>query len=346
MAPCGPARIAGAGDHRSRRPVRGGPGLEGGTGDGDRCCPRCGPAPARPSSASSSPSRAPMTSCAWRAAACCRGTCSAASGRVVAGPAAGSASARSPAITVLLVRDVDGYTALSQAGRAAATSPARSSSRNLTGALIETALDAARGHLFRAVPAAGTAQVPRLLLAFSCWRALSPRWMWPGAGHGISVTGDSPSSWTHHLQPDDDWLVAQLAELADEAGLPTAVTNEVTTPIPTAIGSRTCSSASAMAPRSKRRASCCCRTRSTGSSPAASWRASARDCPMFAVAAPGRRVWRAAPPSARPAGWSSASSAIGFRDSACRRGRPRSHTSTSLHTAAYCAVTSRLPSAR
>ena len=65
-----------------------------------------------------------------------------------------------------------------------------------------------------------------------------------------------------------------------------------------------------------------------------------------AAVAPGRRAWRAARPSARPAGWSSASSAIGFRGSPCRRGRPRSHTSTSLPTRAYCAVTARLPSAR
>ena len=30
----------------------------------------------------------------------------------------------------------------------------------------------------------------------------------------------------HHLLPDDDWLVAELARLADEAGLPTVVTND------------------------------------------------------------------------------------------------------------------------
>jgi DNA polymerase III alpha subunit len=31
----------------------------------------------------------------------------------------------------------------------------------------------------------------------------------------------------HHLLPDDDWLVAELARLADELGLPTIVTNDV-----------------------------------------------------------------------------------------------------------------------
>ena len=37
------------------------------------------------------------------------------------------------------------------------------------------------------------------------------------------------SGWSssHHLEPDDDWLVAQLAELAEAAGLPTVVTNQV-----------------------------------------------------------------------------------------------------------------------
>ncbi|MGH2488045.1 MAG: hypothetical protein ACRDFR_00300, partial [Candidatus Limnocylindria bacterium] len=32
---------------------------------------------------------------------------------------------------------------------------------------------------------------------------------------------------SHHLLPDDDWLVSELAAMADEAGLPTVVTNEV-----------------------------------------------------------------------------------------------------------------------
>jgi len=32
---------------------------------------------------------------------------------------------------------------------------------------------------------------------------------------------------SHHLEPDDDWLTAQLAELAEAAGLPTVVTNQV-----------------------------------------------------------------------------------------------------------------------
>ncbi len=32
---------------------------------------------------------------------------------------------------------------------------------------------------------------------------------------------------SHHLLPDDDWLVSELASLADETGLPTVVTNEV-----------------------------------------------------------------------------------------------------------------------
>jgi DNA polymerase III alpha subunit len=39
--------------------------------------------------------------------------------------------------------------------------------------------------------------------------------------------GDFAVELSHHLGPDDDWLVAALAELADEIGLPTVVTNEV-----------------------------------------------------------------------------------------------------------------------
>ena len=41
----------------------------------------------------------------------------------------------------------------------------------------------------------------------------------PPGGFGVELS--------HHLQPDDDWLVAQLTELAQAAGLPTVVTNEV-----------------------------------------------------------------------------------------------------------------------
>ncbi len=39
--------------------------------------------------------------------------------------------------------------------------------------------------------------------------------------------GDFAIEMSHHLEPDDDWLVAELASLADSTGLPTIVTNEV-----------------------------------------------------------------------------------------------------------------------
>ena len=51
-----------------------------------------------------------------------------------------------------------------------------------------------------------------------------------GAGAGA---GDSPATagffieLSHHLLPDDDWLVAEHAALADELGLPVVVTNDV-----------------------------------------------------------------------------------------------------------------------
>jgi error-prone DNA polymerase len=52
-------------------------------------------------------------------------------------------------------------------------------------------------------------------------------------GGGGADRGDSPASagffieLGHHLLPDDDWIVAELAALADELGLPTVVTNDV-----------------------------------------------------------------------------------------------------------------------
>src|SRR5262245_11928332 len=53
-----------------------------------------------------------------------------------------------------------------------------------------------------------------------------------GAG-GALGRGDAPASagffieLSHHLQPDDDWLVAEQAALAEELGLPVVVTNDV-----------------------------------------------------------------------------------------------------------------------
>ena len=122
---------------------------------------------------------------------------------------------------VLLARDVDGYTALSRLvsrGHLAGEKQFPVFERSL----VEAALDDARGHLF-GLSGCRNGQVPRLLLAGERSAALDAARRW--AGH--FGDGDFAVELSHHLQPDDDWLIAQLAELADEAGLPTVVTNEV-----------------------------------------------------------------------------------------------------------------------
>ncbi|MGH2380534.1 MAG: DNA polymerase III subunit alpha, partial [Candidatus Limnocylindria bacterium] len=122
---------------------------------------------------------------------------------------------------VLLARDVDGYTALSRLasrGHLAGEKQFPVFDRGL----VETALDEARGHLF-GLSGCRNGQLPRLLLAGERERACVAARDW--AEH--FGDGDFAVELSHHLQPDDDWLVAQLAELADETGLPTVVTNEV-----------------------------------------------------------------------------------------------------------------------
>ncbi|HET7686826.1 MAG TPA: PHP domain-containing protein, partial [Candidatus Limnocylindria bacterium] len=122
---------------------------------------------------------------------------------------------------VLLARDAAGYAALSRLA----------SRGHLAGEkqfpvfdrpLVEAALDDARGHLV-ALTGCRNGEVPRHLLAGdpAAARAAAERW----ARH--LPDGDLLVELSHHLAPDDDWLVAQLAELAHRAGLPTVVTNEV-----------------------------------------------------------------------------------------------------------------------
>ncbi len=122
---------------------------------------------------------------------------------------------------VLLAADSDGYTALSrlasrghQAGEK--QFPIFESS------LVEAALDEAWGHLF-GLSGCRNGEVPHRLLAGDDDAALAAAQRW--AGH--FPEGSFGVELSHHLQPDDDWLVAQLAELAQRAGLPTVVTNEV-----------------------------------------------------------------------------------------------------------------------
>jgi error-prone DNA polymerase len=87
---------------------------------------------------------------------------------------------------------------------------------------LEAALDEARGHLV-GLSGCRNGEVPRRLLAGerAAARSAAERW----AYH--FPDGDFCVELSHHLLPDDDWLVAELASLADEAGLPTVVTNEV-----------------------------------------------------------------------------------------------------------------------
>ncbi|HEU4863389.1 MAG TPA: PHP domain-containing protein [Candidatus Limnocylindria bacterium] len=122
---------------------------------------------------------------------------------------------------VLLARDVDGYTALSRlASRGHLAGEKQFPVFERT--TVEAALDDARGHLF-GLTGCRNGEVPRRLLAGERDGALAAARAW--ASH--FAEGDFHVELGHHLQPDDDWLVAQLAVLAEEIGLPTVVTNEV-----------------------------------------------------------------------------------------------------------------------
>jgi len=122
---------------------------------------------------------------------------------------------------VLLARDVHGYTALSHLasrGHLAGEKQFPVFERSL----VTTALDEARGHLV-GLTGCRNGFVPRLLLAGERTAALIAARTW--AQH--FADGDFAVELSHHLGPDDDWLVAELASLAEDAGLPTVVTNEV-----------------------------------------------------------------------------------------------------------------------
>jgi len=122
---------------------------------------------------------------------------------------------------VLLARDVDGYTALSRLashGHLAGEKQFPVFERSL----VAAALDEARGHLV-GLSGCRNGLVPRLLLAGEREAALHAARTW--ARH--FADDDFVIELSHHLGPDDDWLVAELAWLAERAGLPTVVTNEV-----------------------------------------------------------------------------------------------------------------------
>jgi error-prone DNA polymerase len=122
---------------------------------------------------------------------------------------------------VLLARDPAGYSTLSRlvsAGHLAG----EKAFPVFEPAAVEAALDEARGHLI-GLSGCRNGEIPRRLLGGerAMARMAAERW----AGH--FPDGDFCVELSHHLLPDDDWLVAELAEVADEAGLPTVVTNEV-----------------------------------------------------------------------------------------------------------------------
>ena len=122
---------------------------------------------------------------------------------------------------VLIARDADGYSALSRLA----------SRGHLAGekqfpvfeaSLVEAGLEEGRGHLI-GLTGCRNGEVPRRLLGGDRATALAAAQRW--ASH--FPDGDFAIELSHHLQPDDDWLVAELAALANQAGLPTVVSNEV-----------------------------------------------------------------------------------------------------------------------
>jgi len=122
---------------------------------------------------------------------------------------------------VLLARDPDGYAALSRlvsAGHLAG----EKAFPVFEAAQLEAALDEARGHLV-GLSGCRNGEIPRRLLAGegAAARMAAERWA------RCFPDGDFCVELSHHLLPDDDWLVSELASLADETGLPTVVTNEV-----------------------------------------------------------------------------------------------------------------------
>jgi DNA polymerase III alpha subunit len=122
---------------------------------------------------------------------------------------------------VLLARDAAGYTALSRLtsrGHLAGEKQFPIFARQL----VEAGLDEGRGHLI-GLSGCRNGEVPRHLLAGEQDAACEAAQRW--ASH--FPEGDFGVELSHHLEPDDDWLVAQLAELAETAGLPTVVTNQV-----------------------------------------------------------------------------------------------------------------------
>src|SRR6188472_2818603 len=114
---------------------------------------------------------------------------------------------------ILLARDGTGYAALSRLA----------SRGHLAGekqfpvferALVEAALDEARGHLV-GLSGCRNGEIPRLLLAGEHDAARDAARAWAARFDG----SDFAIELGHHLGPDDDWLLAQLVDLAEELSL-------------------------------------------------------------------------------------------------------------------------------
>ena len=122
---------------------------------------------------------------------------------------------------VLLARDAAGYTALSRLASRGHLAGEKQYPI-FTRELVEAGLDEGRGHLI-GLSGCRNGEVPRQLLAGETAAAREAAQRWAQR----FPDGDFAVELSHHLEPDDDWLIAQLAGLAHDAGLPTVVTNVV-----------------------------------------------------------------------------------------------------------------------
>ena len=335
---------AGAGRHRPRRPVRRGPPLEGGAPDRTDAARDGRPLPGAPDhrARAGHPARrgraAPRASRAEAERPAARRAARAEAGR------ASSTPARSRATTSSCWRATSTATPRCRGSPAAATWPGRSSTRSSSGSWWRRR-STRRAATWSASPAAATARCRA-----TCWPASATRRSTPhGAGRGTSPTATSRSSCRTTSQPDDDWLVAQLAELADEAGLPTVVTNEVHYAEPggpSAPGRARLHPPRRHARRGARAAPAERRVPAEDAAP--SWRRIGAGLPDERS----RRAWadgmaQAAPPSAGRAGWTSDFERYRFPGFTVPEGETRVLISLpACARRAYGAVIGRLPSRR
>ena len=159
---------------------------------------------------------------------------------------------------VLLARDADGYTALSRLASRGHLAGEKQYPI-FTRELVESALDEGRGHLV-GLSGCRNGEVPRHLLAGERAAALDAarRWAQRFPEGDFAVELSAPPRARRRLARRR----ARRPWRTRPACRPSSPTRS-TTPRPGAIGSRTCWSASAMAPPSTRRASCSSQTQSS-----------------------------------------------------------------------------------